>query len=226
MDLIFPKFCSGCSRFGNYLCSDCQKSLYQSELVCPVCEKLAVGGRTHPGCRRKYSLDGLWFLGIYQDPLKQVIQKLKYKFVSNLGQILADLMLGYWAEFTPSFFEEIKQDPGIWVVTSVPLHPRRERWRGFNQSELLGRLLAQKMGLKYNNLLKRTRNTKPQMSLLSKDRQLNIKGAFSLATSNQLPATNVLLVDDVWTTGSTLTECGLVLKKAGAQKIWAITLAR
>lgn len=226
-DLFFPKKCCGCGKFGTYFCEDCVKTILQTDLVCPTCERPAIGGKHHPLCKKRYGLDGLWSLGIYQNPLKKAIQKLKYKFVTDIAETLINLMLEYWAKYTPQFIEEIKKDKGKgWVVVPVPLHPKREKWRGFNQSALLGRILASKMGLEYAEVLKRTKHTKPQVKLSSWERKKNVKNAFSLVSNFHPLSSNILLMDDVWTTGSTLKECCYVLKRNGAQKVWAITLAR
>lgn len=237
LDFIFPKFCLGCNKFGTYFCSACARQIKQGNLICPSCERASIGGLIHPLCCKKYGLDGLWSLGIYEDPLKKVIQKLKYRFVKDLAEVLTDLMIQYWARFSPQFLEDIKKDGGKgWVVVPVPLHPKRQKYRGFNQSAQMGKLLAQKLGLKYEEALKRISFTEPQVGLKGKERRQNLKGAFALS-SNHKPshpkddqpmagAISYLLVDDVWTTGSTLKECCSVLKKGGAKKVWAITLAR
>lgn len=181
----------------------------------------------HPVCERKYGLDGLWSLGIYENPLRSAIQKLKYKWVNELAGILSNLLIEYWARYQPHFLDKIKVMHGEnWAVMPVPLHWTRQNKRGYNQSALLGKLLAKKMGLEYKDLLKRTRPTKPQVGLDSYQRKQNIRNAFALKSKDQRPMTNILLVDDVWTTGSTLRECCYVLKRGGAKSVWAITLAR
>lgn len=227
LDLFFPKICCGCGKFGTYLCDQCTKEILQTDLVCPNCERASIGGKHHPLCKKRYGLDGLWSLGIYQNPLKKAIQKLKYKFVTDIADTLTDLMIEYWAKYTPEFIEEIKKTRGEgWVVVPVPLHPKREKWRGFNQSALLSKILAQKLGLEYTETLKRIRHTKPQVSLKSWQRKKNISGAFSLSSTFQHLSSNILLFDDVWTTGSTLKECCYILKRGGIKQVWAITLAR
>jgi ComF family protein len=227
LDLFFPKRCCGCKKTGTYLCSKCKKEILQADLVCPNCERLSIGGSTHPLCKRKYGLDGLWSLGVYRGTLQKAIKKLKYKFVSSLAEDLIDLMIEYQAVKTPLFIDEIKKDKGIgWVVVPVPLHPKREKWRGFNQAALLGKIFAEKLGLDYQKRLERNRFTKPQVGLESWQRKNNISGAFSLSSNSKLLAPNYLLIDDVWTTGSTLKECCSVLKRNNAKKVLAITLAR
>lgn len=228
LDLLFPKKCVGCGKSDTYFCVDCVTNIKQGELVCPKCEHPAVGGQTHPICRRKFSLDGLWSLGIYEGPLKKSIQKLKYgSLVRDFAPVLVDILIEYWARYQPFLIDEIKKDQGQgWAVVAVPLHWYRENKRGFNQSGLVARLLAQKLNLKFFEGLKRTRYTKSQVGLLGKQRRENIHNAFELSPNYSLYATNYLLIDDVWTTGSTIRECGYILKRSGAKKVWAITLAR
>ncbi|MBI4035703.1 ComF family protein [Candidatus Daviesbacteria bacterium] len=228
LDLFFPKKCIGCGRFDTHFCQDCVSNILQTDLDCPECERLAMGGQTHPICRKRYGLDGLWSLGIYQGLLQKAIKKLKYGRVEGLAEALMVICLEYWAKYQPFVFDQIKKDKGGgWVVIPVSLHWWRENNRGFNQSALLGQILSKKLGLAYCDGLKRIRPTKPQVKLRSSDRHQNIRNAFTIS-SNYQPRTmnSVLLIDDVWTTGSTLKECCGVLKKAGAKKVWAITIAR
>lgn len=228
-DILFPKFCLGCNKLGTYLCPGCISNIKQGELICPTCEHPSIGGSVHPLCKRRYGLDGLWSLGSYEGSLKKAIQKLKYKFVRELAQDLIDLSINYWAKYSPLFFTEISKT-GVenWAIVPVPLHPKRERWRGFNQAALLGQLLSKKIGIDYREALNRVKHTKPQVGLKGSERKKNIKDAFTLTTNYQPKTKNssILLVDDVWTTGSTLKECCYILKRGGAKKVWAITLAR
>ncbi|MBI4036554.1 ComF family protein [Candidatus Daviesbacteria bacterium] len=230
LDFLFPKKCVGCGKEGTYFCADCVNDIKQGDLVCPRCERLAIGGATHPVCRRKYGLDGLWSLGVYQDPLRAAIQKLKYKpkLVRDFAPVLVDILLEYWAKYQPFLLDEIKKDKGKgWVVVPVPLFWWRHNDRGFNQSALLGQFLSKKLGLNYCEALKRTRYTRSQTKLSERERRQNIKNAFEITPSyTRYPKPHTLLIDDVWTTGSTLRECCYVLKRAGAKKVWAITLAR
>jgi predicted amidophosphoribosyltransferase len=107
------------------------------------------------------------------------------------------------------------------------LHPSRLRWRGFNQSLLLARHIAERKKLKVDAYsLQRTRPTIPQVRLTPKQRVENVKGAFSVTRKHFVDGRHILLVDDITTTGSTLRECAKALKKAGATNIYAITVAR
>lgn len=227
LDFLFPKKCVGCGKLDTYFCKNCVSDIKQGELICPRCEKPAIGGQTHPVCRRRFGLDGLWSLGIYQDPLRLAIQKLKYRWTSQLAEVLIDITLEYWAKYQPFILDDIKKTKGQdWVVVPVPLFWWRENTRGYNQSALLGQLLSKKLGLAYCEGIKRIHYTKPQTKLKGKERKENIKRAFSINTKYKIQNTNILLIDDVWTTGATMRECCYVLKRAGAKKVWAITLAR
>ena len=112
------------------------------------------------------------------------------------------------------------------MVIPVPLYWWRANDRGFNQSSLIGQSLSKKLGLDYCDGLKRIRYTKSQVKLKGKQRRANISGAFEITENCELKTKNCLLIDDVWTTGSTMRECCYVLKRAGAKKVWALTLAR
>ncbi len=228
LDLFFPKKCVGCKKIDTYFCKGCIANILQTDLVCPQCERLAMGGQTHPICKRRFGLDGLWSLGIYQGSLKEAIKQFKYGKVTGLAEILVNIILEYWARYQPFVFDQIKISRGEgWAVVPVPLYWWRGNTRGFNQSSLIGQLLSKRLGLDYSEALKRTRYTKPQYQLEGPARHQNIRGAFEISSDfflNPFPFT--LLIDDVWTTGSTLKECCYILKRNGAKKVWAITLAR
>ncbi|MBI4038690.1 ComF family protein [Candidatus Daviesbacteria bacterium] len=234
LDILFPKKCVGCKKEGTYFCNSCVGNILQTDLVCPRCERLAMGGQTHPVCKRRYGLDGLWSLGIYQDPLRAAIQILKYQGAKGLGEILVDITLEYWVKYQPFVLDQIKKDRGAgWVVIPVPLYWWRNNSRGFNQASLIGQILSKKLGLAFCEGLKRVRYTPSQVKLKGRERKKNVFGVFEITTNYQLPASqgkptmnSILLIDDVWTTGSTLKECCYVLKRSGAKKVWALTLAR
>lgn len=227
LELFFPKRCVGCKKIGTYFCRSCINDIPQGDLICPFCQKPAVGGQTHPICHRKYGLDGLWSLGLYKAGLREAVIQLKYKYVRDLSCILIDIWIEYWARYSPFLLDEIKRNPQSWIVVSVPLHKYRQNWRGFNQTELLAKDLSKRLGLKYVPILKRVSNTKPQAKLSGYERRKNLKNVFDLVSNYNLSSeTCALVVDDVWTTGSTLKECCFVLKKNGAKKVWGLTLAR
>lgn len=140
--------------------------------------------------------------------LKKAIHAFKYKFVKDLAKPLSKLLL-----------KKINFDYDF--IIPVPLHQKRLRWRGFNQSELLAKEINQNKVL---NALVKIKNTKPQMQLSEKQRKQNIKNTFKCVFD--LKNTKILLIDDIETTGSTLTECKKVLLKAGAKEVYCLTLAK
>ncbi len=185
-----------------------------------------MGGGRHPLCGNTLSLDGLWTLGWHQGALKQAIKQFKYSRVRDIAKTLGNLIADYWIKYKPLIFQEITNKSKKWAFVPVPLDWYRRNDRGFNQSADIAQILSKRFSLSYSEALKRTRFTKPQVKLRGSQRRQNIKGAISPAEEGQLDFENFLLIDDVWTTGSTLKECCKALKKAGAQKVWAITLAR
>jgi len=184
-----------------------------------MCERAAIDGKTHPGCQTRYSLDGLTSLYRYDGPVKSAIKRLKYKpYLAALVDILLLSIL--------SSIESKRDEFTTFTVVPVPLHPQRQRERGFNQAALVGKALATQLSLPFQEkVLKRTRYTKAQVLLAEKERRKNLAGAFAIVPS--IPVSpNILLVDDVWTTGSTMRICANVLKRAGAKNVWALTVAR
>jgi ComF family protein len=165
-----------------------------------------MGGRTHTGCFTSQSLDGLTAIFSYQGIIKKAIMKLKYRFVSDLAGDLVEAFLSFCGE--DKVFSRFCQKENPFFVP-VPLHSRRKRWRGFNQAELLGKMIAANLGLTFEpNLLIRTKNTKPQTQLKDKESKRNILGAFKINPNCRLSIVNskLVLFDDIWITGSTLQE--------------------
>jgi Predicted amidophosphoribosyltransferases len=118
------------------------------------------------------------------------------------------------------------RDRSFDCIVPVPLHPARFRERGFNQAELLGKILGQRINLTLSRALERTRYTTTQTAFDRIDRMENLRGAFRLRKRIDVRGLQVLLVDDILTTGSTLSECARVLREAGALSVYAVTAAR
>ena len=114
-----------------------------------------------------------------------------------------------------------------YYLISVPLYKKRQNWRGFNQVEILAELISTKFGVKYEKgILARKKPTSSQVGLSRKSRMENVRGAFECANKNFVVGKKLLLFDDVWTSGATLKNAGVVLKRAGAEEVWGLTLAR
>ena len=218
LDLLFPPRCVGCRQGGSWLCSGC---LEQVERVAgPVCSRCGRPFRETglcPACRRGTSALGparspFFFEGIVQ----KAVHELKYRgrrvLAGPLGRLLAASLgdLGWPAA----------------AIVPVPLHRQRERERGYNQSALLARSLAAQLGWPLcEGRLVRWRNTRPQVGLDGPARVENVHGAFRW-DSPEPPPGQVLLLDDVYTTGATMEACAEALRQAGTVDVRGLTLAR
>jgi ComF family protein len=155
----------------------------------------------------------------YQGVLQDAIHRLKYGRDITLAKALGQMMANFPY---PAFnFHDYT------LVMPVPLHVKRLRARGFNQSLLLAHSIAKRHGLQLDyRTLARSTDTAPQINFGRKERQLNVKGAFTVTTSKRIKGMSIVLVDDVLTTGSTAWECARVLKRAGAASVAVLTLCR
>jgi len=217
LDLLFPKYCVGCKRLGSYLCPNCEKKL---ELIkvqnCPVCGHKSITGDTHKFCRKKYSLDGSTSIFNYKFPIKEAVHQIKYRLIRDEIKTFTDLML----QNLPNNFQKFD------LIIPIPLHPKKLKERGFNQSEEIAKIISQNKNIPL--LIKpliRIKPTKPQFNLKSEERKINIKDAFSCNNPGEITNKRILLIDDVATTYSTLNEAAYILKKSGASFVWSLTLA-
>ena len=161
--------------------------------------------------------------GSYDGALRELIHLLKYQQVRPAAKVLGGMLAEAVAKLEPTF-----AGPGL--IVPVPLHARKERQRGFNQSEMVARVAAKAMGSKGLTLapeaLTRVRETKSQIGLTSHQRREIIRGAFAVPRPERIAGRTILLVDDVYTTGTTVGECSRMLRRAGASKIYVATVAR
>jgi competence protein ComFC len=228
--MLFPVHCLLCGHDGFWICPQC---LGKINLVpfqtCPYCEKYqSWKGETCEACRKKQRvsrrLDALLVGTDYRDrDIAKIIHFFKYNFISELSQPLGEILI-------KTFQRNSVPLPD--VIIPVPLHPRRLKWRGFNQSELLARYLSSNLtpGMPIemrNDVLIRKKSMKPQNKIQEFKRRLeNIADVFFVQNADVIKRREILLVDDVATTGSTLFECAKELKKAGAKKVTGIVVAR
>lgn len=229
-ELLFPSLCLSCGRVllerrGHPFCSDCYSGIrFITAPLCPSCgiPFPAEGSPDHTcsGCLLKeQTISSARSLGVYESILHDIIHSFKYGGNLTLGERLSRLMADH--EY-PSF--RIRDYS---LIIPVPLHPRRLRQRGFNQSIILARELAKRHGIAMDfRSLRRIIDTDSQTGLKNEERRSNIKNAFNIRDPERIRGRNVLLVDDVYTTGSTLGECARALLKGGAETVGALTLAR
>ena len=234
IDIIYPPRCHICNRFLSpdqrippsfHVCTCCLSGLIP--ITHPMCTICGLPFPTSAGSdhicenclRKKPWYDFLRSPYIYSGPLMESIQRLKYNMETHLMSFLGHLLSSFDKEWIPN-----RKD---FVIIPVPLHKKRLKERGFNQSLLLGKVLASDLGnqLDYLSLI-RERYTRAQTGLKREARKRNVKGAFSIIDPDNVKDKKILLVDDVFTTGYTLNECARILKKSGATNVICITLAR
>ncbi len=228
LSIIFPRFCLCCQKEGKYLCQECFSGLgilKDSFCLCRKPMRLIKAGKCR-NCRWK-KLNGLYSALSYQNSTtKKIIQRFKYQpFVKELAKPLAFLIISHFRELNnPPPFLEKNND---FFLVPAPLNKKRLKWRGFNQSEEITKELSRILGIKIlNNVLIKTKKTFPQVELSEKEREKNVSEAFICQNHHLFKNKKIILVDDVYTTGSTIQECAKILKKAGAEQVWGVVVAR
>lgn len=220
IDLIFPTRCVSCRREGELFCSSCAARVSLNEQqFCPVCWSLNLGGKVCVACESKSPLTGLRVAASYAEnpTLAVAVKTLKYKFSKSLARNLAVILTNAITQ---------KNYGTERVITAIPLYAKRLRYRGFNQAELLAREVACNLQLPYEDLLIRNRNTLQQAKLSRGKRLQNLLGAFTCISKANLQDKTIILVDDVASTGATISEAAKVLRTAGAKEVWGLVIAR
>ena len=217
LDLVFPIHCTGCGREGGIICTRCAEDLERvAPPRCQICSAPGANGVCHWCLQYPRGFESLQSPYRFEGPIRDAVHALKYRGVRAAADSLGGLMAEYLQTST------VHAD----VLVPVPLHPRRLRNRGYNQSALLARALSARASLPVlDGHLVRIRNSRPQVEVTSREeRRRNIADNFSC--HHDASGLAILLVDDVATTGSTLSECADTLKNAGASTVHALTLAR
>ncbi|MEQ9620023.1 MAG: ComF family protein [Deltaproteobacteria bacterium] len=242
LDLIFPKICCSCEKpltGESALCGPCSGEIkFINELSsCALCggpfgffsseesdNFLFAPGAGDEGhlcgncIRGKFSFKRARSVAVYEGRLRDMIHEFKYEGRLSLEGVLSRLL-----------FDNSPCDPGEFdMVVPVPLHVNKLRQREYNQSAVMAMNLASRAGIRLNLLsLRKTRDTRPQFELKNEEeRRRNVRGAFKVKSGETLRGASILLVDDVFTTGSTSEECTRELLKSGASEVSVITLAR
>ena len=198
LDIILPRICLGCGKEGKYICEKCE--LFLSEA---------------PSLFWQGGLEELASCWEYEGLIKDIILKIKYYGAFDAINELVEKAFKTREPYLPE---------GT-IITFVPMFKRKEKRRGFNQAELIARKLGRIMGQKVLPLLEKIKDTASQTKLNKVERMANIKNSF-LAKEKAGRHDNILLVDDVWTSGATMKECARVLKRSGAKRVFGFTLAR
>lgn len=224
LELLFPPRCAVCGEVlamderKGFLCEACKKDIpYVPEGICPHC-----GGETDRAgfcecCLKPYAFDSACGAFLYEE-VRKAIHLFKYEGGKEIGRGLGQLMAEYLLEYHEELL--VKTD----VILAVPLHPKKEKYRGFNQAHILCERISEKTELVFQKEgLERKRETVAQSTLTPEERKVNLKDAF--AALSDFTGKRVLLVDDIFTTGTTCNECAKVLKRAGAKEVMVFSLA-
>ncbi len=226
--LLYPPVCTSCGanvRAGEYLCDQCEAKTVR--VIAPFCQKCSepfegaiTGTFTCANCaHRTIHFDSA--VAAYRSRwiVRQIIHDFKYRRQIYLRHLVARWLYA-------AFDDERLRNRRFDAIIPVPLHPTRQRERGFNQASLLAELLSAELSIQFKPALERIRYTTTQTALDRAERMENLHNAFRLRKNAEVRGLCVLLIDDVLTTGSTLSECARVLKRAGAISVHAATAAR
>ncbi len=218
LDLLLPLKCLGCGREGDLICASCRQSLPIVKL--PLCQRCGAtsneGNLCHSCVNYPLTIDGIRSAFLFRSTVRQAILQLKYRHLKAVAATLSQLL----AEYLGS--HPLKGE----VIIPVPLHSKRLRERGYNQAYLLAKELSKLVSLPVvEDTLVRVKDAAPQARTGSAiERRRNVQGAF--ICHRGLEERQILLVDDVCTTGATLDACATALKAAGAASVWGLTIAR
>lgn len=228
-DLVFPYRCVVCENYleKEHLCSRCLNSLpIKKQYECIGCKRPTPLGKTCTFCREENSIDQLLIVSDFKNrDVASVIKLFKYRFLADLARPLGVLTSKYLDHIAKrDHFSIINNNP---LLIPVPLHKTREYWRGFNQAELIAQLIGRRYRLDVANSLVRESRGTPQAELEDRPERLsNVRGLYICKQPESIKGRQVILVDDVCTTGATLNECARVLKEAGATHVSALVVAR
>lgn len=200
VDVVFPPRCLTCGALADPFCDGCAASVVPVFHVPRPREVLEVRSA-----------------GLHEGPLREAVLKLKF----HRKPVLAAPLGGLIAEAARPVIRSWRPD----ALVPVPIHWTRRLERGFNQSELLAEQAGRRLGLPVVPALRRLRPTPPQLGLSAAERSVNLRGAFGLVRGASLAGRRLVLIDDVTTTGATLSECAAALRGAGAAAVFAVTVS-
>lgn len=236
LELLYPRKCIFCTstikmnsyrdikehKKGEYLCEKCKRKLKDKYIEEPYCLKC---GKQLENMEQEYCGDcqthsHIYDRGLavfkYHDDVKKSIYRFKYKGIKIYGE--------FYGEQMAEKYEDIIKNWNPDVIVPVPIHKSRMRKRGYNQSQIIGKALSERLKIPIDeNVLFREKKTQPQKKLSKNNRKKNVENAFKVS-KNVVKYKQIILVDDIYTTGATIDACTYVLKQAGVQKVWFISI--
>lgn len=222
LNALFPEFCVQCGVEGSVFCSVCREGWvpFPIQTKCIVCTSDTLFGRLCDQCADLIGVEGVFSIGPYRDPvLKGLIRNWKYFSVTKAGEILNELLSRTLQDY-PYLLPEVD------AIVPIPLHKKRMNERGFDQAEDVARAASGVLNVSLRACLKRRVYTSAQARIDRMQRdEREFERAFVYTGLGDVPE-RVLLVDDVWTTGTTMKSAAKELRRVGVEKIWALTIAR
>lgn len=224
LNLIYPRRCPVCDEitgtYGKLICEACASRLHPAgEPLCKKCGKPLAREEAEycPDCakgKHRYTRGRAAF--VYDSLMRESVGRFKYGNRREYADFYVKELLERWGDTVRSWEAD--------ALVPIPLHPKRRRRRGFNQAELIAKGLGRKLGIPvYNRLLLRVKKTRPQKELSQQERRSNLKNAFQ-AVQNDVRLKKVILVDDIYTTGSTIDAAAEVLLALGAEKVYFLSI--
>ena len=214
-DLLFPTYCINCGKSGEYLCTKCQKELQRTIPECYVCRRISNSYKTHEKCNI-YGIQSLFVGWQYNDIAKKIISQFKYKYSYNLASIISSLLIKRLNEI--GFLDQINSNS---LLIPIPIHRKHLSERGFNQTLLIAKELSKELNIQLeDNILYRTGSSKYQAKSNVEERR-KLKDVFYL--KEKLINRDIILIDDVITTGATINNASITLK---GNQIKALALFR
>lgn len=253
LELIYPSniYCICCGNLIDEtrpyaLCDQCLEQIrWANERTCAVCGKVMADDNPDDVCRHCQGTDHFFDKGytcmVYGQREKEMVHKFKFNGKAYMGEKLGQILLDRIkqameesryadadAQAEAMYADEEAGSLDFDLVTAVPMHPKKLKRRGYNQAELMAKIVAKGLGIEYNSrVLTRKYYNNPMNKLGAEQRHKNLVGAYGRGDCEPsvLNGKRVLLIDDVYTTGSTADECSRLLKEQGADKVYVLTLA-
>ena len=221
--LFFPKICFSCKKrlliSEQTICLDCVKSLEFLEDICNVCGAPKTGKKCWVCDTNKFQFDKARSVFMFNIVVQNLIHEFKYNEMTRIAKFFGEFSQEYLIKYIPFLHVD--------YIVPVPLHIVRKRDRGFNQAEYLAREISKNMNWKHiPTLIKRKRFTETQTKLKKVQRKENVSHAFSINKKIDVKGKNILLVDDVFTTGATANSIAAILKEEKVNKVYVLTIGR
>ncbi len=223
LELIYPNRCIVCNEVIEFmtdrrLCPECKDKVKPiTGRVCDICGVPIISNNICSDCRgAKLYFKKVYPAYEYKDEIRKIVHNIKFHDHPQYIKYFADILCGYAKS---RGFENAD------TVTYVPMHPKKQKIRGYNQGEILAKEIAKRGMGEFKQLLEKVIDTKNQHDISKEERRKNLKGAFKAINTEYIVGKKILLVDDIYTTGTTVNECAKTLIKAGAESVEIICIA-